>query len=373
MGIRRANRQIEVFDISLMAVVTKAMGAFLVIMLLLMPYYRSYPAYQVPATNLGSQLQDLKKQLAQLRNQPGANTAALDSANQKLQAAQDQLGKLTEQMNMAWSQTQQAQSQLAQTQSQLQQAQAQLQQQTQQAAQQLTQIQNQLAQAQTQAQTARSQASALGGTLNDASPTPKMLIELIYRFAPACKNTVSVSYNLDIIGQSGVSTYQSVLDQAPAYSKQLNTVTNFTGVFYSPGDQLTADHVDSQTIISTALARRRVFFTVTPTSNQTVPAGCTISASISDLLGAAGTSSATNGIQILPDRPTLFAIADMAPNPPKLYFGSNISQADLARYIVNQKCIDEFDANRDKTTDLSPQPDCSGTAYPPPDTDKKSN
>lgn len=37
--MRRPHRTIETFDISLMAVVTKAMGAFLVLMLLLMPYY----------------------------------------------------------------------------------------------------------------------------------------------------------------------------------------------------------------------------------------------------------------------------------------------------------------------------------------------
>lgn len=366
MGIRRANRQIEVFDISLMAVVTKAMGAFLVIMLLLMPYYRSYPAYQVPATNLGSQLQDLKNQLAQLRNQPGANTAALDAANQKLQAAQDQLGKLTEQMNMAWSQTQTAQAQLAQ-------AQAQLQQQTQQAAAQQAQSQTQLKQAQGQVQAANSQVSALGGTLNDAVPKPKMLIELIYKLAPACKNTAAVNYDLDIIGQSGISTYQAVLDQAPAYTKQLSTVTSYTGVFYTPGDGLTKDNVQSQIIIGTALARRRVFFTVAAAAGQTIPPNCTISASISDLLGAAGTSSALNDMQILPDRPTLFAIADMEPNPPKLYFGANISRADLARYNNNEKCVTEVDANRDKTTKLAPQPDCTGNPYPPADTDKPSN
>lgn len=79
MGFRRPNRQIEVFDISLIAVVTKAMGAFLLVMLL-MPYYSSYPAYQFLAANLGWQLQDLKNQIAQMHNQPSANTAALDAA-----------------------------------------------------------------------------------------------------------------------------------------------------------------------------------------------------------------------------------------------------------------------------------------------------
>ena len=44
--MKRPHRSIETFDISLMAVVTKAMGAFLVLMLLLMPYYRSGPIGQ---------------------------------------------------------------------------------------------------------------------------------------------------------------------------------------------------------------------------------------------------------------------------------------------------------------------------------------
>jgi hypothetical protein len=50
MGLRPANRSIETFDISLMAVVTKAMGAFLVLMLLLVPSYVAMP--------------DLRRQLA---------------------------------------------------------------------------------------------------------------------------------------------------------------------------------------------------------------------------------------------------------------------------------------------------------------------
>jgi hypothetical protein len=361
MGIRRPNRQIEVFDISLMAVVTKAMGAFLVIMLLLMPYYRSYPAYQVPASNLSGQLKDLENQIAQLRNQPGANTPALDAANQKLQQAQDQLTKLTDQMNMAWSQTQQAQSQLAQTQQQLQQAEAQTQ-----------AVQSQLQQAQNQMQTASSQNSALGSTLNDAVPKQKLLIEIIYQFSPACKNLASIAYNLDLIAQDGNVTYQAVLDKSPDFAKQLNTVNSYTGVFYPAGNDLTSSNVESQIVISSPFARRRIFFTAAANAGQKMPANCTISASITDLLGAAGTSSSLNNMALLTDRPTLFAIADMAPTKPKIYFGSEISDADVARYNQNQKCIAEFDANKGKTANLAPQPDCNGTPYPPPDASSSS-
>jgi hypothetical protein len=59
--MRRPNRSIEVFDISLMAVVTKAMGAFLVLMLLLMPYYTSEP--------LSKSASDLQKALAEAEAQ----------------------------------------------------------------------------------------------------------------------------------------------------------------------------------------------------------------------------------------------------------------------------------------------------------------
>ena len=61
--MRRSNRSIEVFDISLMAVVTKAMGAFLVIMLLLMPYYKSGPVGEKTAAELATELSQAQKEL----------------------------------------------------------------------------------------------------------------------------------------------------------------------------------------------------------------------------------------------------------------------------------------------------------------------
>lgn len=69
--MRRPNRSIEVFDISLMAVVTKAMGAFLVLMLLLMPYYSSGPIGQQSAADLARQLEEARRQLADIRNNAG--------------------------------------------------------------------------------------------------------------------------------------------------------------------------------------------------------------------------------------------------------------------------------------------------------------
>jgi uncharacterized coiled-coil DUF342 family protein len=43
MALSRPRRQFEVFDIAIVAVVTKALGAFLVLVVILLPYYRSDP------------------------------------------------------------------------------------------------------------------------------------------------------------------------------------------------------------------------------------------------------------------------------------------------------------------------------------------
>lgn len=61
--MRRPHRSIEVFDISLMAVVTKAMGAFLVLMLLLMPYYSSGPVGREESEKLAKNVEDADKRI----------------------------------------------------------------------------------------------------------------------------------------------------------------------------------------------------------------------------------------------------------------------------------------------------------------------
>lgn len=70
--MHRSSRSIETFDISLMAVVTKAMGAFLVMMLLLMPYYSSGPIGTQAATDLAKKIdqvdQKIKDVISKLSN-----------------------------------------------------------------------------------------------------------------------------------------------------------------------------------------------------------------------------------------------------------------------------------------------------------------
>ena len=61
--MKRPHRSIETFDISLMAVVTKAMGAFLVLMLLLMPYYTSEPMGQKEADALEKKVEEVNKNI----------------------------------------------------------------------------------------------------------------------------------------------------------------------------------------------------------------------------------------------------------------------------------------------------------------------
>ena len=75
MRLRRQNRSIEVFDIALMNVVTKAMGAFLVLMLLMLPAYNAMPQAQ----------QEVEQAEAKSR-QLEANVAALIRRNDELRS-----------------------------------------------------------------------------------------------------------------------------------------------------------------------------------------------------------------------------------------------------------------------------------------------
>lgn len=111
MAFRRVNRQIEVFDISLMAVVTKAMGAFLVLMILLMPYYRSSPAYQKPVEDVRQEIESLRKRLAEMQQNLGRFKEDPEKLKRELAAALEQIDQLKikiagleRQLDQAWSQ-----------------------------------------------------------------------------------------------------------------------------------------------------------------------------------------------------------------------------------------------------------------------------
>jgi hypothetical protein len=89
--VHRPHRSIEVFDISLMAVVTKAMGAFLVIMLLLMPYYSSGSLGDKAAAEAAQQLKEAQQKLQALAQQLSGRSP--DEIAKMLQDALDRLAK----------------------------------------------------------------------------------------------------------------------------------------------------------------------------------------------------------------------------------------------------------------------------------------
>src|SRR5262245_2849983 len=94
--MRRPHRSIETFDISLMAVVTKAMGAFLVLMLLLMPYYSSSPLGKDEAEDLARKVQDADAKIKGVLNRLGDKELGKDlvSAREELGSGQQLIGQL---------------------------------------------------------------------------------------------------------------------------------------------------------------------------------------------------------------------------------------------------------------------------------------
>jgi hypothetical protein len=65
--LRRPRRSIETFDIALMAVVTKAMGAFLVLMLIMLPSYNKVPGMQQEVHDADAALQRLTQRVEALQ------------------------------------------------------------------------------------------------------------------------------------------------------------------------------------------------------------------------------------------------------------------------------------------------------------------
>lgn len=120
MSLRRANRQIEVFDISLMAVVTKAMGAFLVMMLLLLPYYTGAPPNITSPETARKAVADARQQVAEVTRNAGRFAQDPAELLRRLQAAQEALQKadaaireMKMQLDQVWSQLTRSQHELA--------------------------------------------------------------------------------------------------------------------------------------------------------------------------------------------------------------------------------------------------------------------
>jgi len=88
--MRRPHRSIETFDISLMAVVTKAMGAFLVLMLLLLPYYTPNKLTQEDVQDILEQLKMVRDRIEQVSQKLGPDTGG-QGVQESLKEATSQL------------------------------------------------------------------------------------------------------------------------------------------------------------------------------------------------------------------------------------------------------------------------------------------
>ena len=98
--MRRPHRSIETFDISLMAVVTKAMGAFLVLMLLLLPYYTPNKQTEEDIKEIVLQLKKARESIETVSRQlgpaggGGGAQANLQEAKTQVELAAQVVGKM---------------------------------------------------------------------------------------------------------------------------------------------------------------------------------------------------------------------------------------------------------------------------------------
>src|SRR5262252_1480024 len=95
MALARVRRQVEVFDIAIVAVVTKALGAFIVLVILLLPYYRSDPANAPAAQAVQDHLRDARmaieyaqRGLQRASPDPAALAELLERARDSVEQAQ---------------------------------------------------------------------------------------------------------------------------------------------------------------------------------------------------------------------------------------------------------------------------------------------
>ncbi|MBY0531318.1 MAG: hypothetical protein K2P86_05040 [Xanthobacteraceae bacterium] len=98
--MRRPNRSIEVLDISLMAVVTKAMGAFLVLMVVFMQYYSSQPLGQQTAQQITQQVEQTQRDLTEVLRKVIAKATPEDIAKllEEMRRRLEEAKKLIEQL-----------------------------------------------------------------------------------------------------------------------------------------------------------------------------------------------------------------------------------------------------------------------------------
>ncbi|WP_020508425.1 YfaP family protein [Lamprocystis purpurea] len=93
--MRRRNREINIFNLSMLDVIAGAMAAFLIIMIVLMPYYRKeHIDYQAIVA-------ELQRQLAQAQHQAQAAAARTAAAEEAARAAESAAADAAEQVRAA--------------------------------------------------------------------------------------------------------------------------------------------------------------------------------------------------------------------------------------------------------------------------------
>lgn len=136
MALARARRQIEVFDIAIVAVVTKALGAFIVLVIMLLPYYRSDPTNAPVVQAVEDYLGETRRAIEAAEREAanvGGDRAALENLFQRakdsvekaqgiVQAIRDKLDQAKAQIDRLEARDREVQEQLAKADAELNQA-----------------------------------------------------------------------------------------------------------------------------------------------------------------------------------------------------------------------------------------------------------
>ncbi|MBF0376729.1 MAG: hypothetical protein HQK72_04535 [Desulfamplus sp.] len=117
------NREINIFNLSMLDVISGALGAFLIIMIVLFPYYKKESIdYQRQVEQLTQQLQQAQQQAAQVEQLQEENRQAkadAESLRQELETIRQNSGEANQQLETAREENQQLRQQLQSAQQQL--------------------------------------------------------------------------------------------------------------------------------------------------------------------------------------------------------------------------------------------------------------
>ncbi|MCP5433142.1 MAG: hypothetical protein H6923_07720 [Alphaproteobacteria bacterium] len=106
--MRRKSREINIFNLSMMDVISGAMGAFLIIMIVLARYYNSDPGNKENVEAIKAELQSVQARLKEIESsfrragiESSDITRAVSEAGREVKKAESDLDKLREQLDQA--------------------------------------------------------------------------------------------------------------------------------------------------------------------------------------------------------------------------------------------------------------------------------